>query len=215
MRLQSVREELVHYGRQLLECRLTTGTGGNLSIFDRTSGLIAMTPSGLPYPETRPEDILLLDPDGRVIECAPGRQPTSEWELHLAIYRARPDVCAVVHTHSVHATALACAGQEIRNVHYLAAVGGSRIRCAPYATYGTPELAGLCLEYLGRNHAVLLGNHGLVTVAGDLPAAFGRAEHLEYVAQLQIMTEALGGARLLSQDQMQEVRDRFRSNPYR
>lgn len=215
MKLDHARSLLVEYGVKLLQRGLTRGTGGNLSIFDRAAGLIAMTPSGVDYLETTPEDIVLMTIHGDVVEKKEGRQPTSEWELHLAIYQARPDVSAVVHTHSLYATAIACTGRGIEPVHYLAAVGGGTIRCAPYATYGTPELAARCVQTLGNDYAVLLGNHGVVTAAGDLPDAFSKAEHIEYVAQLQCISQSLGGARLLDEDQMRAVRDRFRTNPYR
>lgn len=215
MRLLTLREELVAFGKKLLSAGLTTGTGGNLSAYDRSCGVIAMTPSGLDYLKTTAADIVLMDPDGQIIECRESVRPTSEWELHLAIYRSRPDVSAVVHTHSLYATAIACTGSGIRTVHYLAAMGGRSIRCTPYETYGTPELAQICARTLENDHAVLLGNHGVICVGPDLPDAFARAEHIEYVAHLQVITDSLGGARLLNEEQMQAVRDRFGTNPYR
>lgn len=213
MQLAEERQLLVRYGRKLLEAGLTRGTGGNLSIFRREAGLIAVTPSGLDYYETEAEDIILVDLEGRVLEARAGLRPTSEVSLHLAIYRARPDVAAIVHTHSLHATALACQGEEIRPVHYLAALGGPRVRCAPYHLYGSAVLAEACLQYLEGNFAVLLGNHGLVTVADSLPAAFSKAEHLEYVATLQCLTG--GRARELSEAEMTEVMARLEVFPYR
>ncbi len=215
MRQAEQREALVVYGRRLLQSGLTRGTGGNLSSFDRRAGIIAMTPSGVDYFDTIPEDIVLMDLSGQILECREGRRPTSEWELHLAIYRRRPDLGAIVHTHSVYATAIACTGQTIRPVHYLAAMGGSAIRCAPYATYGTPELASACALTLGEDYAVLLANHGVICAAGDLPEAFSRAEHIEYVAQLQCISDSLGGARLLDETAMAAVREKFGTNPYR
>lgn len=214
MKLHKERELLVQYGRKLLESGLTRGTGGNLSVFDRTEGLIAVTPSGLDYLKTAAEDIILLDLQGNVMEAREGRKPTSEVSLHLAIYRSRPDVSAIVHTHSLHATALACMGEEIRAVHYLAALGGRRVRCAPYHTYGSGELAKACLHHLEGNFAVLLANHGLVTVGDSLPGAFSTAEHLEYVAEIQCLTQGLGGARELTADEMEAVMARLEVFPY-
>lgn len=215
MKLKTERAMLADYGRKLVEERLTVGTGGNLSCFDRSQGLIAMTPSGLDYFKTGVEDIVILDAQGQVIEQAAGQQPTSEWELHLEIYRRRPDVSAIVHTHSLYATAIACTRQGLKPVHYLLAAAGSEVRCAPYAPYGTPQLAALCAQTLGGDHAVLLANHGVVCVAGDLDSAFSRARHVEYVAQLQCITQGLGGAVLLDQAQMQAVMERFQTSPYR
>lgn len=215
MRLEQHRGALVVYGRRLLQSGLTRGTGGNLSIFDRASGTIAMTPSGVDYLETVSEDIVLMDLAGRIVECREGRRPTSEWELHLAIYRRRPDLSAIVHTHSVYATAIACTGQTIRPVHYLAAIGGTAIRCAPYATYGTPELANTCAQTLGEDYAILMANHGVICAAGNLPEAFSRAEHIEFVAQLQCISDSLGGARVLDEAAMSSVREKFGTNPYR
>lgn len=215
MKLLKERELLVQYGKKLLESDLTKGTGGNLSIFDREEDLIAVTPSGLDYGKTRPEDIILLDRDGTIVEAEEGLLPTSEVDLHLKIYRERPDVSGIVHTHSIYATALSCMGEEIRPVHYLAALGGKRIRCTPYFTYGSRELADSCLEHLEGNFAVLLGNHGLITVGEDLASAFSKAEHLEYVATLQCITGTLGGARVLTDRDLEAVMAKLEVYPYR
>lgn len=215
MNLPMERELLVQYGRKLLESGLVKGSGGNLSIFNRSEGLIAVTPSGLDYPKTLPRDIIILDLQGKVREAEEGLKPTSEVSLHLTIYRDRPDVSAIVHTHSLHATALSCRGEDLKPVHYLAALGGRRVLCTPYHTYGSEELAAACLDYLQGNFAVLLGNHGLVTVADSLAAAFSKAEHLEYVAELQCLTRGLGGARELTEAEMEEVMVKLEVFPYR
>lgn len=215
MKLVNERELLAAYGRKLVQENLTIGTGGNLSCYDRAQGLIAMTPSGLDYFKTGREDIVVMDETGRIIECAQGLRPTSEWELHLEIYRRRPDVSAVVHTHSLYATAIACTRKGLDSVHYLLASAGSGVRCAPYAPYGTGELARACAQTLAGDYAVLLANHGVVCVAESLENAFSKAQHLEYVAHLHCITNSLGGAVQLDEQQMRDVMERFKTSPYR
>lgn len=203
MQLEAERELVVAYGRKLVEAGLTTGTGGNLSVFRRDLNLIAISPSGMDYFQIRPEDVPLVSPDGRIVEGT--RKPSSELSMHLALYRARPDVAAVVHTHSPFATTLACLHWEIPPVHYLVAFSGKKVPVAPYATYGTEALAANAAQAAREANAVLLANHGLVTVGRDLPQAFATAEQVEFVAQIYYRTRCAGEPVLLTDEQMDDA----------
>lgn len=209
MRLRRERSRIVDFGCRLLAAGLTTGTGGNLSLFRRDQGLVAVSPSGIPYPEMTPGDVVLVDLDGRVAQG--DRRPTSELAFHLALYRARPDVNAVVHAHSPWATTVACLGWELPAVHYLVGFAGKKVPLAPYATFGTPELARNTVEALGRHQAVLLANHGLVAVGSDLPQAFAVAEEIEFVARIYVQAKAAGEPVILPDDEMDRVVEKFRT----
>lgn len=213
MLLQKERTEIVDYGNRLISCGLTTGSGGNVSIFNREEGLVALTPSSMSYSDIAPEDVVVMDLDGKVVEGT--RRVSTEVNMHLGVYRGRPDVCGIVHTHSIYATAVACMGWDLQPVHYMLAMAGQVVKCAPYATYGTQELADYALEALGNRGACLLGNHGLLAAAATLQHAFSTAEHLEYVAQLTCITKGLGQPNILTAQQMQVVMDKFGTNPYK
>ncbi len=146
---------------------------------------------------------------GRVQE---GRlQPSSELAFHLAIYRARPDVNAVVHAHSPWATTVACLGWELPAVHYLVGFAGKKVPLAPYATFGTPELASNAAAALGAHNAVLLANHGLVAVGPNLAAAFAVAEEIELVARIYLQAKAAGEPVILGDEEMDRVVAKFRT----
>ncbi|MBN2332520.1 MAG: class II aldolase/adducin family protein [Deltaproteobacteria bacterium] len=200
---------LCEYGRRLAADRLTTGTGGNLSIFDRKHGLTAITPSGLPYEQLTLGEISVINPDGSLRQ---GKAPSSEWPMHLAIYRARPDISAIVHTHSPYATTFAVLREEIPACHYLIAVTGSNsVRVAPYATFGTEELARQAAAGLARDNAILLANHGLLAIAPDIHRAYTIALHVEEVAKLYYRARAIGTPQILSQEEMRQAHERFKT----
>ena len=205
------RDEIIEYGRKMVANNLTTGTGGNLSIYDREKNLIAITPSGILYEDMNSEDIVVTDLNGVIVEGE--RKPSSELSLHRRVYEKRDDIDAVVHTHSTFATVISCLGEELPPVHYLiAAAGGSCVPLAEYARYGTVELAENAVSSLGEKYrAVLLANHGLLAAGGSLKAAFEVAETIEFVAELYYRTENVGDPQLLDQDQMAEVREAFAS----
>ncbi len=200
---------LTDYGRRLLADRLTTGTGGNLSIALRSEGVIAITPSGISYEEIKPEDISLLDFSGRQLE---GRPPSSEWHLHLALYQARPEINAVVHTHSRFATTFALLHEPLPACHYLIGVARAKeIRVAPYATFGTEELARKTVAALGNHdRCILMANHGLLAVGEELMEAYNTALYIEEVAELYYRARCLGTPVLLSEKEMDEALIRFR-----
>ncbi len=207
MLMQKEREEIVRFGRKMLAARLTSGTGGNLSIFNRRDGLIAISPSGVEYDAMKPADVPVTDNEGTTVEGS--RKPSSELGFHLALYRKRSDINAVVHTHSVYATTMACLNWEIPAVHYLVAYSGHKVPLAPYATFGTPELAMNVAESIGHYNALLLANHGLVTVGPNLATAFAVAEEIELVARIYYQAQSIGKPVIIPDDEMTRVVEKF------
>ena len=207
------KEQVVRYGKKLIDRRLTTGSGGNISVCNREKNLVAISPSGLDYYETTPEDIVILDMDGNLVEGK--HRPSSESGMHLAFYKNRADVSGIVHTHSKFATAIACMGWELPAVHYLIGMAGHRVKCTGYATYGSDELAKKALETIGHSNAVLLANHGLIALGEDVDRAFSTAEHLEFVSEVYYLTKTLGTPNILSDEDMDEVMKKFGTFKYR
>jgi L-fuculose-phosphate aldolase len=207
------KEQVVRYGKKLIDRRLTTGSGGNISVYNREKNLVAISPSGLDYYETTPEDIVILDIDGNLVEGK--HRPSSEAGMHLAFYKNRADVSGIVHTHSKFATAIACMGWELPAVHYLIGMAGHRVKCTGYATYGSDELAKKALETIGDSNAVLLGNHGLIALGEDVDRAFSTAEHLEFVSEVYYLTKTLGTPNIISDENMDEVMKKFGTFRYK
>lgn len=209
MRLEKERNDVVEYGKRMITSRLTTATGGNISVFNRKEGLVAISPTGMNYMETRPEDIVVVKLDGSVVEGS--RKPSSETPLHLAHYRLRSDIGAVVHTHSVFAATFATLRWEIPAMHYLIGFSGRKVPIAPYATYGSDELARVTSEAIGDSNAVLMANHGLLTVGKTLDAAFTVAEVVELMAQVYYQAKSIGQPVLLTDAEMTDVLKSFSS----
>ena len=209
MLLEQERNEVVRFGRKLITSQLTTGSGGNISLYNRREGLIAVTPSGIEYFDMNPEDVVIVDPEGAVVDGA--MKPTSEMGFHLALHRNRSDITAVVHTHSVYATTIACLNWELPAVHYLVGFSGNKVPIAPYATFGTAELAQNIVASIGNYNAVLLSNHGLVTVGPNLPTAFSAAEELELVARIYYQAKCIGDPVILPDDEMARVIEKFKT----
>ena len=210
MLMRAEREALVDYGKKLSLEGLCPGTSGNLSVYDPDSGFMAITPSGLNYFETCPEDIVITDLSGNIADG--GRRPSSELNLHAAFYRAKPEARSVVHTHSVFCTTLGILGEPVRAVHFMIGAANSReIPLAPYVTFGTQALAETAVRFCGGSKAVLLANHGLVTCGGSLADAFELAVTLEYVAQLQYRARCAGSPNVLDDEQIDAAIERFHS----
>ena len=209
MQLQRQRRAVVEYGKRMLASGLTTGTGGNLSVRDPKTGLIALSPSGVEYPAMSPGDVVLVDTDGTVADGR--RKPSSEAGFHLALYRKRSDIGAVVHTHSVYASTMACLHWEIPAVHYLIGFAGKKVPLAPYATFGTEALAHNVAEGIGDGNAVLLANHGLVAVGAGLAEAFSCAEEIELVARIYYQARCAGTPRLIDDPEMDRVIEKFKT----
>jgi L-fuculose-phosphate aldolase len=203
--LQELRAAVATAALSLLEAGLVRGTSGNVSA--RDGELVAVTPTGVDYRRLDGGSVPVVDLDGRVADGT--LAPSSELPLHLAVYRARPDVGAVVHTHSVFATTFAVLGEELPAVHYLLAHAGRRVRLAPYATYGTGELADACVAALADDGAVLLANHGVVAVGPDLDRALLVADAVEQVAELCWRARCLGTPVVLPDEEMDRVARAF------
>ena len=197
---------------------LNQGTSGNLSV--RIPGGMLITPSSLPYEQMGPEDLVAIDFDGQPLGApsphrASSHRPSSEWQLHAAILRQRPDVEAVLHCHSIRATALACHGRGIPSFHYMVAVaGGADIRCAPYALFGTPELSNLAAQALEGRLACLLAHHGQVALGRTLEQALRIAIEVETLATMYLEASRLGEPPLLGEAEMERVMAQMRSLLY-
>ncbi len=184
---------------------INRGKSGNVSA--RTDAGFLITPSGLTYAETKPEDIASVGHDG----AATGRlAPSSEWRFHRDIYAARSEIMAIVHTHSPFATTLACLDQGIPAFHYMIAVaGGSDIRCAPYTTFGTQELSDHAVRAIDGRKACLLAHHGMIAVGGSLAAALALAVEVETLAEMYWRALQIGEPRVLDENEMREVLEKF------
>ncbi len=209
MLLEKERKEIVEYGRKLIESSLTKGTGGNLSIFNRKEGLMAISPSGIDYFQIQPQDVVVLDLEGNKLEGE--KEPSSEYDMHRIFYKNRQDIDAIIHTHTMYATTIACLNWELPPVHYMIALAGVNVRCAKYATYGSKELADNAFEAMRDRNAVLLANHGLLAGAKDLANAFNITEEIEYCSELYYRTKCIGEPVILSQDEMIGMLEKFKS----
>lgn len=180
---------------------------GNVSA--RFGADLLITPSGLPYAGMRPEDIVTIGLDGSL--KGGGRKPSSEWPFHTAIYRARPDAQAIVHTHSPKATALSCARKPIPAFHYMIALaGGADIRCADYATFGSQQLAHNAVAALEGRKAVLLANHGVIAFGATLEGAYTIAAEVENLAGEYLSLLAAGlKPIILDEEEMARVSEKF------
>ena len=197
MLLLEAREQIVYYGKELVRRGLATGSFGNLSIYVPEAKILVISPSGMGYDQVTPADVVVLTEDDVQLEGR--RKPSSEVELHRAVYRCRPDVLAVVHTHSPYATTMACLGEPLKPLHYAAAYAGGEVPCIPYYPFGTKELAEAAAKGMGADrNAVLLGGHGMVAVGGDLTHAMDAAEQLEFLAQICWRCKVSGGGVPLS-----------------
>ena len=202
--LQTEREQVVRYCNLMLERGLTRGTGGNISI--RKGEYIAISPSGVEYQTMIPDDVPVVDMEGAAIWGS--LAPSSELGMHIACYKKRPDISAIVHTHSTFAAVLACMEKPLPPIHYLIGYAGDHVPCIPYYPFGSEELAAAAADAMTQN-ALLLGHHGLLAVGPDIERAFSTAEEVEFVAELYWRCQALGGANPLTARQMAEVCRRF------
>jgi L-fuculose-phosphate aldolase len=175
----TLRREIVEVSQALDMAGLMPNKSGNVSC--RSAERFLITPSGVPYADLTTAQVVELPLEARK-ESAAGPRPSSEWRLHAAIYGARPEVTAIVHTHSPRATALACAGRGIPAFHYMIALAGGELRCMPYATFGSDELAAHAVRGLEGRRAVLLANHGVVAVGVSLRRAQAVAVEVENMA---------------------------------
>ena len=209
MILEKEREQVIEYSLKLLSEGLTNGTAGNVSIFNREEGLVAISPTGVNYSELTPEMISIVDLEGKLIE---GLKPSSELEMHMILYRNREDVNAVIHTHPVYTTVLACLRQDLPAIDYMIAVTGTtKVKCAEYASYGTKELAENAYKAMGSSLAVILANHGLTTAGKDIANAFNITVQVEYISNLYIKARNIGEPIILPDNEMNSMLERFKT----
>ncbi len=203
------RESLVSFGRRMAGDGLAEGMSGNLSV--RAGDRVAITPSGVPYPDIAAADICQVRlADGSVLA---GRRPSSETPMHLAVYRATK-AGAIVHTHSAFVVALSSVLDELPAIHYAMADLGGPVRVAPYARFGTERLARAAVDGLAGRTAVILANHGALACGSTLAQAYGRAKTLEWLARVYWYARLAGTPRLLGEDALAEVREAARALRY-
>lgn len=184
---------------------INQGTSGNISVREGDGMLV--TPTSLQYDLMRPEDIVYVSMQG---ESRGTRQPSSEWRFHLDILQARPDVHAVVHAHPPYCTSLSILEQRIPPIHYMVAVaGGSDIRCAPYATFGTDELSKNAVQALTDRKACLLAHHGMIATGTSLDKAMWLAVEVETLARQYLTCLQVQEPPLLSEEEIQNVISRM------
>ena len=200
-----LRKQIIATALAMNSPGINRGTSGNASARWESGFLI--TPSGLPYEDTKPSDIVFVDSAG---SASGKRLPSSEWRFHHDIYRSRSDVCAVVHTHSSFATTLACLGKNVPAFHYMIAVaGGDSIRCAPYATFGTQQLSTNALNALKDRKACLLANHGMITTGANLEKALALTVEVEALCEQYWRALQIGKPAILSAKEMRTVLKKF------
>lgn len=201
-----LRDSLITTARRMSDLGLTPGTSGNVSV--RTSHGMLITPSAIPYPELVPDDVVDIRSDGTI---RPGqRTPSTEWQLHRDILAARSECEAIVHTHSLYCTTIACLRRPIPAIHYMIALAGSdEIPCAEYATFGSPELARNVVSALADGRAALLANHGMVALGDSLASALKLAAEIETLAAQFWHALQVGTPVILDHEEMARVRAKF------
>lgn len=200
-----LRQQLLDTSRTLVDLGLNRGSSGNASV--RYGDGLLITPSALPVAEMTIHSMVRLDLDGNVLQ---GGKPSSEWRFHRDILTARPEINAVIHTHSIYATTIACLRKEVPPVHYMIALaGGDSIRCTPYTVFGEQALSDHALEALCDRKACLLGNHGMIALGTDLADALAVTVEVEFVCEIYWRTLQVGEPQILSAQQMHEVKQKF------
>ena len=202
---RALRIRIIATAREMNALDINRGKSGNVSA--RIDSGFLITPSALPYDETKPEDVVSVDFGGK---ATGRRKPSSEWRFHRDIYAARQEVRAIVHAHSPFATALACLNRGIPAFHYMVAVaGGSDIRCAPYSTFGTQALSDHAVAALAGRKACLLSHHGMIALGASLAAALALAVEVETLAEMYCRALQMGEPALLSRQEMEIVVAKF------
>lgn len=215
MLLEGLREQVVQVGLDALAVGIVHGTAGNMSIRDAESGLIAISPSGMPYPQVTPADVVIVDVNANVVDGR--RKPSSETPLHTMIMKARPDVTAIVHTHSHYSTVVSCIRSYLPPIlTETTVVVGPRIPVTRYGLTGTPDFGASVIEVMTPElKAVLLKNHGLITFGESFAAALTYSEIVEEAAKVYVHALAANGGMepdLVPEQLVQEMTERFRSD---
>jgi L-ribulose-5-phosphate 4-epimerase len=213
--LADLREQVVRVGLEALARGVVHGTAGNMSVRDSTSRLIAISPSGILYAETTPDDVVIVDEDGTVVDGR--RKPSSETPLHTMVHRARPELGAIVHTHSHYSTVVSTIRPYLPPIlTEVCLVVGARVPVTRYGLTGTPDFGESVLEVLDPTaHAVILKNHGLICFGRDFTAALAIAEIVEEAAKVYVHALAANGGRepdLVPVELIPEMQERFRTS---
>lgn len=211
---RALRQQVIDTCIKMNALGINQGTSGNASVrvSDNPEDGFFITPSAIPYEEIKPEDIVTMKLDGTHSD---NRRPSSEWRFHLDIMRERPDCGAIVHTHGMFATTLACLRMEIPAFHYMIAqAGGPTIRCSDYATFGTQELSDTALDALKDRRACLLANHGMIAIGPNLKKALALAVEVETLAAMYWRTLQIGKPVILPDDEIERVGRKFGTMGY-
>jgi L-fuculose-phosphate aldolase len=209
--MQNAREALLKISQQLITLGLNKGTAGNVSV--RAEHGFLITPSGMPVEEMTPASMVHMQFDGsfELQKESNAKKPSSEWRFHRDILQSRPDVNAIVHTHSMFATTLACLHKDIPPFHYMiAVVGADTIRCAPYALFGSQALSDHALTALIDRIACLLANHGMIALGRDLDEALAVAVEVENLCEQYWRALQIGEPHILSDAEMRDVFQQFK-----
>lgn len=208
----NIKESLVALAHRWYALGLGVNCSGNFSVRETIHGRDGfwITPTGMPYERLTQDDFVWIALDANEPQCIGTRRPSSEWMMHQRAYRAQVDANAVIHTHSMYATALACCDRGIPSFHYMVAKAGAvRIPCLPYATFGTKELAQTVRDGLSGVKAALLSHHGVIVAEKNLEKAIRLAVEVEFLAQQYILVCQLGGPKLITRDEMQRIVTKF------
>jgi len=206
--VSALRRAVAEVYRDLGRLGLNTGSTGNVSARTRNGMLITQT--GATAETVNPDSLIAMSLDGTILKNGGNAGPSSEWAMHAAIYAADPAAQAIVHTHADACTALACLNEALPAFHYMiASFGGEDVRCAPYVTFGTPELAALATKALAGRSACLLANHGMIVHAASARQALNAALRLETLCRQYLLSRSAGTPRLLTQDEMTAAMRRF------
>ena len=203
------RQQIVDYCKLMMTRGLTKGTGGNISIFDRESGLMIISASGIDYDVMTAEDVVVVDLEGNLV--AGNKTPSSEFPMHAIFYKKRSDLNAIVHTHSPFATTIASLRWDLPAISYLVAFSGKNVRCAEYASFGSQELAEHAFDAMVDRQAVLLANHGLLAGAANIATAFTVAEEIEFCCEIYTRAKAIGEPVVLDDAEMQHMAEKFKN----
>lgn len=210
MLFEQTRHEIAELGRRLESEGLLNHTAGNISA-RVAPDLVAISPSSVPYPHIKAEDVVIVSTDGQVVEGH--RRPSSELAMHLMMYQIRPDVGGVVHTHATYATTFAVLNEPIPAVHYeIAALAIDQVPVIPYATYGTQELAEQVRAAIGDANAAILANHGTIALGPTVASAATFTQILEFLATVYYRARQVGKPVILPRDEIVRVREKFRQS---
>lgn len=210
MILENERKKIVEYCQKMINSGLTKGTGGNISIYDKDSNYVAISSSGQDYFEMTAEDVAVIDLEGNIVEG--NRKPSSEYQMHLIIYKEHPDARSIVHCHSVYATSLSILREDLPASNYLLASGGGNdIKCAQYESFGTREIGLAAAKALKNRKACLLANHGQIAYAASLEKAFSIASTVEECAMTYMIARSVGNPVILDQEEMDFMVEKFKT----